>query len=163
MRPRETHIVRLIRAPAQVVYELLLDPLAIAQWKVPDGMRCHVHEFDARESGRFRISLTYTGSGESGKSSTGTDTYHGSFIRLVPNAEVVERMAFESADPSMRGWMTASYLLKPTPAGTEVSATHSGVPEGVSLQDNQAGWSMALNKLAALAEDRAAGKSAGAV
>jgi hypothetical protein len=26
---------------------------------VPDGMTCHVHAFDAREGGSFRISLTY--------------------------------------------------------------------------------------------------------
>jgi uncharacterized protein YndB with AHSA1/START domain len=42
-----------------MVYGALLDARAVAKWKVPDGMTCHVHAFDAREGGSFRISLTY--------------------------------------------------------------------------------------------------------
>ena len=45
----------------------LVDASAVAAWKVPTGMTCHVHAFDAREGGSFRISLTYdepTGTGE---------------------------------------------------------------------------------------------------
>src|SRR2546426_5810830 len=36
-------------------YRALLDPAAIARWRVPAGMSSHVHEFDAREGGRFRV------------------------------------------------------------------------------------------------------------
>src|SRR5512139_94507 len=48
-----------INAPRADVYRALLDSHAIAKWKVPDGMTCHVHSFDARKGGSFRISLTY--------------------------------------------------------------------------------------------------------
>jgi uncharacterized protein YndB with AHSA1/START domain len=48
-----------INAGRASVYRALLDARAIAKWKVPDGMTCHVHAFDAREGGSFRISLTY--------------------------------------------------------------------------------------------------------
>jgi len=48
-----------INAPRAIVYRALLDPRAVVQWKVPDGMSCHVHAFEAREGGVFRISLTY--------------------------------------------------------------------------------------------------------
>ena len=48
-----------IEAPRSLVYQTLLDPVAIAVWKVPDGMTCRVHAFDAREGGAFRVSLTY--------------------------------------------------------------------------------------------------------
>src|SRR3990167_5036891 len=41
------------------IYRALLDPRAVATWKVPTGMTSHVHAFDAREGGLFRISLTY--------------------------------------------------------------------------------------------------------
>jgi hypothetical protein len=54
-----TRIRRHLNAPRATVYCALLDPQAIAKWKVPEGMTCHVHEFDAREGGSFRISLTY--------------------------------------------------------------------------------------------------------
>jgi uncharacterized protein YndB with AHSA1/START domain len=54
-----TRIGRHIDAPREVVYRILLDPTALAKWKVPNGMTCHVHSFDAREGGSLRISLTY--------------------------------------------------------------------------------------------------------
>ena len=41
-----------IRAPRASVYRALLDPRAGAIWKVPTGMTCHVHAFDAREGRR---------------------------------------------------------------------------------------------------------------
>lgn len=48
-----------IHAPRAAVYRALVDPRAVARWKVPDGMRCKVHAFDAREGGTIRVSLTY--------------------------------------------------------------------------------------------------------
>ena len=58
-KKRATRITRHINAPCAVVYGALLDPRAIAKWKVPDGMTSQVHAFDAREGGSLRISLTY--------------------------------------------------------------------------------------------------------
>lgn len=148
---RETRILQPIAAPATLVYRLLLDPAAIAAWKVPDGMTCRVHQFEPREGGRFRVSLTYTDTDVVGKSTGHTDTYHGTFVRLRPAREIVESLAFETTDPRMRGWMTARYRLTATPTGTALLAIHSDVPTGVSLQDNHTGWAMALARLAALA------------
>jgi hypothetical protein len=48
-----------MKAPRAKVYRALLDARAVATWMVPTGMTSHVHEFDAREGGSFRISLTY--------------------------------------------------------------------------------------------------------
>jgi hypothetical protein len=67
------------------VYQALLDPDAIALWRVPAGMKYHIHEFDAREGGAFRISLTYDASGQAGKSAAHTDTDHDRFATLAPN------------------------------------------------------------------------------
>ena len=50
-----TRIRRHVNAPRVAVYRTLLDRRAIVNWKVPDGMTCHVHAFDAREGGSFRI------------------------------------------------------------------------------------------------------------
>ena len=49
---------------------------------VPAGMTSHVHTFDAREGGRFRISLTYDDERRAGKTGAHTDTYHGRFVKL---------------------------------------------------------------------------------
>ena len=40
-----------INAPRGDVYHALLDARAIAKWKVPDGVTCHVHALDSREGG----------------------------------------------------------------------------------------------------------------
>ena len=52
-------------------------------------MTGQVHEFEAREGGSFRISLSYQDPGRTGKSAAHTDTYHGHFAKLVPNEQVV--------------------------------------------------------------------------
>ncbi len=46
-----------VNAPRARVYAALIDADAIAKWRVPDGMSSHVHAFEGREGGRFRISL----------------------------------------------------------------------------------------------------------
>src|SRR5687767_8110370 len=101
-----TRITRHVKAPREAVYRALLDPDALARWRVPDGMTCLVHEFDAREGGRLRVSLTYDAPTGTGKTTAHTDTYHGRFVQLVPNERVVEVDEFETDDPALRGEMT---------------------------------------------------------
>jgi uncharacterized protein YndB with AHSA1/START domain len=117
-------------------------------------MTCNVHRFEPREGGAIRISLTYDEPGSAGKTTSHTDTYHGRFVRLVPNESVVEVDEFETTDPTMRGEMTSTISLTDANGGTDVIAVHEGIPPGVSLADNETGWRMALAKLAALVEER---------
>ncbi len=141
-----------INAPRGSVYRALLDPRAVAKWKVPDGMTCRVHTFDAREGGSFRISLTYDAPDERGKTIAHTDTYHGRFVKLVPNEQVIEVDEFETDDPTLRGEMTITITLTDARGGTDLVAVHDGLPRGVSPADNEMGWRMALAKLAMLVE-----------
>jgi len=105
------------------------------------------------KGGTFRISLTYDAQTGTGKTSAHTDTYHGRFVQLVPNDRVVEVDEFETADPAMRGVMTITITLRDADdGGTELFAVHGGVPPGVSVADNEAGWQSALARLAALVE-----------
>ena len=117
-----------MNAPRAIVYRALLDARAVAKWKVPSGMTCHVHAFDAREGGSFRISLTYDAPTGTGKTTAHTDTYHGRFVQLVTNEQVIEVVEFETTDPALRGEMTIT----------------------TSLADSETGWRIALEKLAAL-------------
>ena len=141
-----------INAPRATIYRALLDARAIAKWKVPDGMTCHVHAFDAREGGSFRISLTYDAPSGTGKTTAHTDTYHGRFVKLVANEQVGEVDEFETEDAALRGEMTITITLVDTDGGTDLLAVHDGLPRGVSPADNETGWRMALAKLAALVE-----------
>jgi uncharacterized protein YndB with AHSA1/START domain len=119
---------------------------------VPTGMTSHVHAFDAREGGSFRISLKYDAHAGTGKTTAHTDTYHGSFVKLVTNKQVVEVVEFETTDPALRGEMTITISLADAEGGTDILAVHDGLPPGLPIADNEAGWRSSLAKLAALVE-----------
>jgi len=147
-----TRIRRLIKAPRPRVYQALIDPTAVVRWKVPAGMRCHVHEFEPREGGVLRLSLTYDATDRVGKTQGRTDTYHGRFVRLVPHELVVEADEFETTDPALRGEMIITISLYDADGGTELVAVHDQLPEGISAADNEDGWRQALARLAELVE-----------
>jgi uncharacterized protein YndB with AHSA1/START domain len=121
-----TRIIRHVNAPRARVYNALIDAGAIANWMVPTGMTSHVHAFEGRVGGSFRISLTYDAANAPGKGKTSghTDTYHGRFVKLVPNEQVVEVVEFETSDPALRGEMTITFSLVETAGGTEIHALH---------------------------------------
>src|SRR5262249_12901475 len=138
--------------PRAKVYRALVDADAVATWMVPNGMTSPVHVFDAREGGSFRISLTYDAPTGAGKTTAHTDTYHGRFVKLVPNTQVAEMMEFETDDQALRGEMTVTFTLTDADGGTDVLGVHDNLPPGVAPADNEIGWQMALDKLAALVE-----------
>jgi len=142
-----------VNAPRSAVYRALVDADAIAQWRVPAGMSSHVHRFEPREGGSFRISLSYDLPGQAGKSAPRTDTYHGHFARLVPDEQVVEVFEFETDDPGLGGQMTMTTTLTEAGGGTDVVIVHDGIPDQVPAADNEAGTRMALANLARLVEE----------
>ena len=144
-----------VNAPRASVYRALVDARAIAAWRVPPGMTSHVHAFDPREGGLIRISLTYDMPTGTGKTTAHTDTYHGRFVRLVQDEQVVEVVEFETEDPTLRGEMTLTLTLTDAAdGGTDVLAVHEGLPRGVPAEDNETGWRLSLARLAALVEAR---------
>ncbi|MFF4544887.1 SRPBCC domain-containing protein [Streptomyces sp. NPDC001406] len=147
-----TRVSRHLQAPPAVVYRALVDPDAIAAWRVPDGMTAHVHAFDAREGGAFRVSLVHDEQGVPGKSGGRTDTYRGHFARLVPDQLVVEEIEFESDDDALRRPMTLTTSLTGADGGTDVVMVHEGIPDEIPREDNELGTRMALDKLARLVE-----------
>src|SRR5204863_9769806 len=144
-----TRTNRHVNAPRVRVYSALVDANAIATWMVPTGMTSHVHAFEGREGGTFRISLTYNGPTGVGKTTAHTDTFHGRFVKLVPNERVVQVVEFETTDPALQGEMTITYSLTDADGGTDILAVHDNLPPGVPATDNQTGWQMSLAKLGA--------------
>lgn len=137
-----------INAPKEKVFRAFIDPEAVKKWRFPEGMAITVHEFDGRQGGYFRISLTYTTGEGKGKTTADTDTYHGRFLRLVPNEQIVEVDEFEADDPALAGRMMITVTLTDHAGGTDVLAVHKGVPKGVSPDANETAWRTALKKLA---------------
>jgi uncharacterized protein YndB with AHSA1/START domain len=145
-----TRVCGHVNAPRSVVYQAFLDADAIAKWRVPVAMSSRVHEFEAREGGSFRISLSYDAPTGTGKSAAHTDTYHGHFAKLVPDEQVVEVIEFETADPELRGEMTITTTLVEAAGGTDVLIVHEGIPDKVPAADNETGTRMALANLVKL-------------
>ena len=113
-------------------------------------MTCEIHEFEAKEGGKFRISLSYRDPKYEGKSASHTDTYRGYFKKLVPNELVIEVGRFETEDPTMKGEMTSTFRLFDKNGGTDLIATHEGLPPGVRPEDNADGWRESFKKLGEL-------------
>ena len=154
MTRASTRVSRIIKAPRRTVYKACLDPDAVASWRVPDNMTAHVHVFDARESGIYRMSLTYRDPKQSpvGKTSEDTDTFQGRFVELVPDEKIVEAIEFDSRDPKFAGAMKMTTRLADADGGTEVTILSQDLPPGVRPEDNEEGTRQALQKLAALVE-----------
>lgn len=149
---RSTRVTRRIHAPRSRVYAAFLDAKAVETWMVPTGMTSQVHEFEGREGGRFRISLTYDAPTSTGKTSAQTDTYHGRFVQLAPDSKIVQALEFETDNPDLQGEMTITVTLSDADDGTELVAVHDALPSGVPPADNELGWSISLGKLAELVE-----------
>jgi uncharacterized protein YndB with AHSA1/START domain len=92
-----TRVSRMIKAPRKAVDQAFLDRDALASWLPPETMTGHVHTFDPREGGTFRISLTYQDPKHSpgGKTSEDTDTVHGRFAELVPDEKLIWVVEFD--------------------------------------------------------------------
>jgi len=70
-------------------------------------MKGHVHAFDPRLGGTFRMSLAYEdlAASRAGKTTENTDTFRGRFVELVPDERIVEVFEFESEVPGLAGEM----------------------------------------------------------
>jgi uncharacterized protein YndB with AHSA1/START domain len=133
MTRASTKISRIIKAPRHAVYKACLDPDALAKWRVPDNMKAHVHVFEAREGGTYRMSLTYRDPKQSpgGKTSEDTDTFQGRFVELIPDEKIVEAIEFDSRDPGFAGEMKMTTRLADAEGGTDVTILCEALPAGI--------------------------------
>ena len=153
LRVGSTRATRWVRAEPDEVYRALLDPFAVAAWRVPNGMSATIHLFDAREGGRFRISLHPEGPSEASSSAGRIETFHGRFTRLVPGQLVVEAIKFESSDPSSASHLKITTELREADGGCEVTMVYDDIAEGVDRATDRVALQMALVRLAAWVED----------
>ncbi len=146
-------MTRWVRAESDEVYQALLDPFAVAAWRVPNGMSAKIHEFDARKGGRFRISLHPDAAGEASRSAEGTQTFRARFTRLLPGQLVVETIEFQSRNPRMDGILTITTELRDADGGTEVTMVYDDIPDAAQGAVDDVALQMALVRLAAWVED----------
>jgi uncharacterized protein YndB with AHSA1/START domain len=135
---------RIIRAPAERIYQCFLDPDAYAKWLPPHGFTGKVHGMEPKVGGTFRMSFSTI-------DRRWTHFFHGSYKELVPGRRIVHTDRFE--DPAMgEGEMTVTIDLEPVEGGTRVRIVQSGIPRGPAADGAPYGWSQSLDNLAALCE-----------
>ena len=139
---------RLIAAPAEALYAAHLDAGAVAAWRSPRGMRAEIHHFDPRPGGGYRMAFVYDDASIAGKSGDNADVFEATYLELVPNRRIVERVTFESDDPAFAEPMTVTTTFTPEAGGTRVTSTLENVSEAIGEADHRAGIASSLENLA---------------
>jgi uncharacterized protein YndB with AHSA1/START domain len=137
-------LVRVIKAPAERIYQCFLDPDAYAKWLPPHGFTGKVHKMEPKVGGTFRMSFSTINRGW-------THAFGGTYKELVPNKRIVHTDKFE--DETMgKGTMTVTIDHTPVKDGTEVTIVQAGIPKGPAGDGAPYGWSQSLDNLATLCE-----------
>ena len=134
---------RVLRAPPERVYRAFLDPAALAKWLPPHGFTGTVHELDAKVGGKYRMSFTNFGSGNS-------HSFGGEYLELVPGKRIVHTDRFD--DPNLPGEMITTIAFVKVSCGTELHVTQEGVPSAIPPEMCYLGWQESLTLLALVVE-----------
>lgn len=141
---RTLRLTRVIKAPAERVYQCFLDADAYAKWLPPHGFTGKVHKMEPKVGGAYRMSFSTL-------DRKMTHFFGGRFVELVPNKRIVHTDRFE--DPAMGlSEMTVTIDLVPVKGGTELRIEQRGIPAGPAADGAPFGWSQSLDNLAALCE-----------
>lgn len=141
--PSTVKLHRVFATKPEKVYRAFVEPDAIASWLPPFGFTCTVHELEAREGGKHRMSFRNFTSGNS-------HSFGGIYLKLVPGETLVYTDSFD--DPNWPGEMKVTVTMKAVSVGTEVHIVQEGVPDQIPVEGCYLGWQESLRKLAKLVE-----------
>lgn len=141
--PSTIRLYRILSAPPERVYRAFLDPAAMCKWLPPHGFTGTVHEIDAKVGGRYRMSFTNFGTGNS-------HAFGGEYLELVPNERIRHTDRFD--DPNLPGEMITTITLKAVSCGTELQIVQEGVPDVIPAEACHLGWQQSLSLLAQVVE-----------
>lgn len=141
--PNTVHLHRVIAAKPEKVCRAFLEPDAVASWLPPFGFTCTVHELDARQGGKHRMSFRNftTGNGHS---------FGGTYLEIVHGERIVYTDKFD--DPNLPGEMKVIATFKAAVVGTELTIEQQGIPDVIPTAACYLGWQESLRKLAKLVE-----------
>ncbi|HEX8987502.1 MAG TPA: SRPBCC family protein [Rhodocyclaceae bacterium] len=141
--PNAIRLHRVLRASPDKVYRAFLQPEALVKWLPPNGFTCRVHELDAREGGRYRMSFTNFGTGHS-------HSFGGEYLELRAGERIRHTDVFD--DPHLPGTMETTISLRRVSCGTEVDIVQQGIPDPIPPEACHLGWQESLILLGKLVE-----------
>ncbi|CAH2394777.1 conserved hypothetical protein [Mesorhizobium ventifaucium] len=141
--PNTVKLHRVLATKPEKVYRAFLEPDAVASWLPPFGFTCTVHELEAKEGGKHRMSFRNFTTGHS-------HSFGGTYLKLVPGETLVYTDVFD--DPNLPGEMKVTVTLTAVSVGTEMTVVQENVPDLIPVEACYLGWQESLRKLANLVE-----------
>jgi uncharacterized protein YndB with AHSA1/START domain len=136
-------LTRVIKAPADRIYQCFLDPDALAKWIPPHGFVGHVDKLEPKVGGRYHMSFATI-------NKSWTQSFGGVYKELIPGKRIVHTDKFD--DPNAKGELLVTIDLVPVKGGTEVRIEQRGIPKGPMSDGAPYGWSQSLDNLATMCE-----------
>ena len=141
--PSTVNLHRVLAAKPEKVFRAFVEPDAVASWLPPFGFTCTVHELEAQQGGKHRMSFRNFTTGN-------THSFGGTYLKFIPGKTLVYTDAFD--DPNLPGEMKVTVALKAVSVGTEMAIVQEGVPDQIPVEACYLGWQESLRKLAKLVE-----------
>lgn len=126
-----------IHAPAERVFQALIDPRQLLRWWTSDECRTDFFEMDARPGGKWRF-----GTKPSSLNVNGVSQFfcEGEVLEFDPPRLLAYTWIANWHDDKTRRTLVR-WELTPTKDGTHVKVTHSGLAqEAVARKDYSGGW-----------------------
>ena len=130
-------LVRRIRARPATVFDALTTPEGIACWWGPDDGPVLLAETDLRVGGRFRVRFRMLDGTEHESS--------GEYLEVVRPERLA--MSWRWAGGEAPGESLVEIELRAIAEGTELTFTHSRLPDEATRRGHEEGWNGALDKL----------------
>ncbi len=141
--PGTVRLHRVLATTPEKLYRAFIEADALAKWIPPNGYCCTVHEMEAREGGKYRMSFRNFTTGNA-------HSFGGEFVELVPGERLRYTDRFD--DPNLPGEIQVTVTLKKVSVGTELNIEQIGIPDVIPVEACYLGWQDSLRNLASLVE-----------
>ncbi|MCO5731858.1 SRPBCC family protein [Rhizobium sp. SSA_523] len=141
--PFTIRLHRVLKAPPERVFRAFTDADAMVKWNPPHGFTAHMHVFEPRVGGAFRMSFTNFTTGES-------HSFGGRYLEIIENERL--RYTDQFDDPNLPGEIETTVEMRSTVVGTELKVTQSGLPDVIPEAACYLGWQESLSLLQMLVE-----------
>lgn len=130
-------LVRRIAARPSIVFDALTTPDGIVHWWGPDPGPVLVAETDLRVGGRYRVRFRML---------DGTEhESRGEYLEVTKPSRLA--MSWRWMGDEAPGESLLEFDLRAIADGTELTLTHSRLPDEATRRSHEEGWSGALDKL----------------
>lgn len=140
-----------IAAPPERIFQALIDPAQAKQWGSSPNFTMKIWELDARPGGKWRF-LGQDNSGKLNAYGVSEFDHTGEILEIEPPRLLVYTWLANFHDDPKRETVVR-WELTPTPTGTRLKVTHSGLAkEPKARKDYAGGWPGLLQAIKAFAE-----------